>query len=157
MFAGLKRVFADLVVHVERSKVVDGIHESRVDHCLIVGEDGHFGIWLKIAEIDVWCGQRIFGGWIEHGGAGWRPFAPFFAERVMQRIQAERQSAREDDFFMSLIWTFRRVAIAGVIAVALLITTNILYKQDLSLDSILAVPQVTLENALELDELIVRE
>ena len=84
-------------------------------------------------------------------------FAPFFAERVMQRIHAERQSAREDDFFMSLIWTFRRVAIAGVIAVALLITTNILYKQDLSLDSILAVPQVTLENALELDELIVRE
>jgi anti-sigma factor RsiW len=83
-------------------------------------------------------------------------FEPFFAERVMQRITAEMEQKLEtvEDFFNSLLWSFRRVALAGAIAVLLLFANNLLRADDLSLDSLLAMPQLTIEDTWAINDLI---
>jgi anti-sigma factor RsiW len=83
-------------------------------------------------------------------------FEPFFAERVMQRITAEMEQKLEtvEDFFNSLLWSFRRVALTGAIAVLLLFANNLLRADDLSLDSLLAMPQLTIEDTWAINDLI---
>lgn len=83
-------------------------------------------------------------------------FKPFFAERVMQRLTAEMEQKSEtmEDFFNSLLWSFRRVALPGAIAVLLLFANNLLRADDLSLDSLLAMPQLTIEDTWAINDLI---
>ena len=84
-----------------------------------------------------------------------RSFRPFFSARVMQQINKERLT--QDDFFESLVWIFRRIALAGGLAVILLFANNLLSERKLSLDSLMGMPQITLEDSFELDNLIVEE
>lgn len=86
-------------------------------------------------------------------------FEPFFAERVMQRIQAEREAVSEvgEDFFGSLMWSFRRIALAGAIAVLLLLANNIIQGGEISLNSLLAMPQLTIEDTLVLNNPLERQ
>lgn len=77
-----------------------------------------------------------------------RKFQPFFAARVMQRIQAETS---EEDFFESLIWMFRRVALAGALTVILLFASALLTGRASSLSTLFGMPQVTIEDTLQLD------
>ena len=76
-------------------------------------------------------------------------FEPFFAERVMRQIHTEKG----EDFFASLLWAFRRIALAGAIAAILLLANNLSRGDDISLDSVLLMPQLTLEETWELDDL----
>lgn len=86
-------------------------------------------------------------------GSAAQSFQPFFAEKVMQRIQAERKPQTEagEDFFGSLAWSFRRIALAGAIAVLLLLAGNVIQKGDISLNSVLAMPQLTIEDTVVLN------
>jgi len=86
-------------------------------------------------------------------GSAAQSIEPFFAERVMQRIQAKGKSRTSagDDFIGSLMWSFRRIALAGVIAVFLLLAGNIIQKGEISLNSMLAMPQLTIEDTLVLN------
>ncbi len=84
-----------------------------------------------------------------------RSFKPFFSTRVTQKINTE--SLTHDDFFESLVWIFRRIALAGGLAVILLFANSLLSERDLSLDSLMGMPQITLEDSFELDNLIVEE
>lgn len=79
-------------------------------------------------------------------------FKPFFAGRVMRRI---RQVNTNEDFAGSLFWAFRRVAIAGAIAIALLLANNVLIEKDRTLDDMLNMPQWTLNEAVQLDLVVV--
>jgi len=86
-------------------------------------------------------------------------FQPLFADRVMGKIQTQvkTNSPTVQEFFDSLLWTFRRVAIAGVFAVLLLFTYNIINSGQFSLTSMLGMPQLTVEDTLELDDFTERE
>lgn len=84
-----------------------------------------------------------------------RSFKPFFSARVMWRINTE--SLTQDDFFDSLVWIFRRIALAGGLAVFLLFANSLLSERHLSLDSLMGMPQITLEDSYELDNPIVEE
>lgn len=86
-------------------------------------------------------------------GSAVQSFEPFFAERVMQRIQGRGKSmaAAGEEFMSSLVWSFRRIALAGVIALLLLLAGNIIQKGDISLNSVLAMPQLTIEDTVVLN------
>lgn len=85
-------------------------------------------------------------------GSAAQSFQPFFAERVVQRIQAERKPQAEsgEDFFGSLAWSFRRIALAGTIAVLLLLAGSVIQRGEISLNSVLAMPQLTIEDTVVL-------
>jgi hypothetical protein len=83
-----------------------------------------------------------------------RSFKPFFSARVMRKIKDE---APQSDFFESLVWIFRRVAIVGGLALVLLLATNLLVGRGLSLDSLLGMPQISMEDSYELEDLIYGE
>ncbi len=78
-----------------------------------------------------------------------RKFKPFFAARLMQRIQSE--TAQREDFFESLIWMFRRIALAGALTVILLFASALLTGRAPSLSTLFGMPQVTIEDTLQLD------
>ncbi|MFQ5822885.1 MAG: hypothetical protein ACE5JB_02395 [bacterium] len=79
-------------------------------------------------------------------------FKPFFAAQVMQRIKSE--SIEQEDFLGSLIWVFRRIALAGTIAILLLLANSVLVEKNNSLDSVLGMPQLTLEDTWQLDIIV---
>jgi len=78
-----------------------------------------------------------------------RSFKPFFATRVMQRIDAETND--QEDFFESLIRMFRRVALASALAVILLFASALLTGRTSSFSTLFGMPQVTIEDTLQLD------
>lgn len=84
-----------------------------------------------------------------------RSFKPFFSTRVMRSIRAVEE--KSEDFFGSLIWSFRLVALVGAVAVVFLFAHNALESKNISLDSILAMPQLSLEETWELDILLEEE
>ena len=92
-------------------------------------------------------------------GSAEESFKPFFAERVMQRIKTQTSVKKEttEDFFNSLLWSFRRVAIAGVAAALILLAINFIEADSISVDSALSMPQLTLEDAWSLDDVIEEE
>jgi len=64
----------------------------------------------------------------EKGGSR---FTPFFSARVMQRVDAIRKSPdRAAEFFESLAYVFRRVALVGGIAVIILFSIHFIQKED---------------------------
>jgi len=74
-------------------------------------------------------------------------FHPFFAEKVMRQIrEAERT---QESFFDSLIYVFRPVAIAATILFIVLMSYNLVKSDNISLASAFAVPEITLEHALD--------
>ncbi|MFQ5752288.1 MAG: hypothetical protein ACE5HI_09850 [bacterium] len=84
-----------------------------------------------------------------------RSFRPFFAARVMQRLKTD--APKEEDFFASLVWAFQRIALVGAIAILLLIANNILINNNRSLDSILAIPQLSVADVWQLDNPMLEE
>lgn len=89
----------------------------------------------------------------EISGTTEKSFAPFFADRVMNRIYAEKEmkSYSMDDFFNSLAWSFKRIALAASFAVILILAINLFKEENISLDSLLAMPQITVKETWELD------
>ncbi|MCP4631321.1 MAG: hypothetical protein GY855_00230 [candidate division Zixibacteria bacterium] len=67
-------------------------------------------------------------------------FKPFFAERVMQRIESmESPEAESEQFFASMLKLFKPIAVVGVTAVFILTAFNIYKGNDLSLSSVLGI------------------
>lgn len=77
-----------------------------------------------------------------------RSFKPFFAARVLQR------TTKREEFSGSLVWAFRRVALAGVFALLLLIANNLWAAKSFSWETLLGMPQLTLEDTLQLNTLL---
>ena len=74
-------------------------------------------------------------------------FNPFFAEKVMRRIREGERSS--ELFFESLLYSFRPVAIAATILLIALMSYNFFKSDQLSIASIFAEPEVSLEQVLE--------
>ena len=84
-------------------------------------------------------------------------FKPFFAERVLNRIQASVNSQEADTFFESLIVIFRPVAIAAVVLIISVAAYNIITSGQISIEGALAVPEVTLDDAYDTSLAVVME
>ena len=76
-------------------------------------------------------------------------FKPFFADRVMAKIAESKQKNNEELFFESLFALFRPVAIAATILIIIVIGYNISASGQVSVDSALAVPDLSLEEVFD--------
>lgn len=84
-----------------------------------------------------------------------RTFKPFFSTRVMRRLK--KSEGEQEDFFGSFVWAFRLFAMAGVVAIALFFALNSKMANDLSVDSILGLPQLSIEDTWQLENLTEEE
>ena len=67
-------------------------------------------------------------------------FKPFFADRVMQRIDSlDNPVEKSEQFFASLLSLFRPVAVIGATVVFILTAFNVYQGRDLSLSSIMGI------------------
>lgn len=80
-----------------------------------------------------------------------RSFRPFFSTRVMRRLQPSQRHA--DGFWSALTRSFRLVAATGVAVVVLLLVSTALTANDLSLSTLLGLPEATLEQTWQMDYL----
>ena len=79
-----------------------------------------------------------------------RSFRPFFAERVMNRIASlDEVKNGAQQFFESLQFAFRRVAVVGATAIVLLAAYNFIRTGEISVAGAFGLPQETLEDVLE--------
>jgi len=77
-------------------------------------------------------------------------FRPFFAERVMQRIQSSVKSyERLDPFFESLMAAFRPVMIAAGVLIAIMLSYNAVRHDGALMAGVLTEPDVSLEEAFD--------
>jgi len=82
----------------------------------------------------------------EKGGG---QFEPFFSARVMQRVNAIRKSPdRAAEFFESLAYMFKRVALVGGIAVIILFSIHFIQKEDNTHLASETVSEMTLDDVL---------
>jgi len=79
-------------------------------------------------------------------------FSPFFASRVMQQIYSISRTT--EDFFASLLWSFRRIAIPGLTCLILLVGHNFVQKGKITAETFLSLPQLTLEETWTLEDLL---
>ncbi len=77
-------------------------------------------------------------------------FHPFFAERVMQKIDNVRLvDNRSDALFDTLFVQFRKVAFTAIALIILIVSYNIGKGGKLTLSNALATPEVTIENLID--------
>ena len=85
-----------------------------------------------------------------------KKFSPQFADNVMRRIRTAKDESKEhlDEFFTSLVLSFRRIAIAGAAGAVLILAVNFITGGEISVETALALEQVTIEDALSFNDLI---
>ncbi len=83
-------------------------------------------------------------------------FSPFFADRVMRKIRRQKEmlNKKNEDLSLSLIFSFRKIAIAGTVAILLLLSGNILSEGGFSFEKALGLQQVSIEDTWSLNNLI---
>ena len=82
---------------------------------------------------------------------GKRTFRPFFAERVMQRIEAStQQKPAEDTFFFALKEVFLPVAIAAVIFIVVMLSYQVVRHDGVAFAGMVDHSDVTLDEAFDL-------
>lgn len=85
-----------------------------------------------------------------------KSFSPFFAERVMQKIEEPKSNLNDtiDEYFNSLVLSFRRVALAGSVVVLVLLINNFITGGGISLDTALSLQQVSIEDVWSINDLL---
>ena len=73
-------------------------------------------------------------------------YKPGFSDRVLDRLRNIQTD--NDLYFTYLIRFFRQIALVGSVLIMLFAVNNLIRGQDVSLDSLLALPQISLENTL---------
>ena len=76
-------------------------------------------------------------------------FKPFFADRVMNKLEAVLKNKEEDSFFESLFLLFRPVAIAATALIIIAAVYNIASTGQVSLEGAMGIPEVTLDDAYD--------
>lgn len=84
-------------------------------------------------------------------------FSPGFSDQVMRRIRQAVPVNGFEEFIESLFWSFKRLAVAAAIVVILLLSINWISQGRVSLGSALAIPQLTVDDTVNLDEFTERE
>jgi len=76
-------------------------------------------------------------------------FKSFFAERVMRRIhEIQKNPDMANDFFESLVYMFRRVALIGIIAVIVLFSVQLFDKDTVTHVTEQTISEMTLDDVL---------
>ncbi|MFH1853610.1 MAG: hypothetical protein ABIA75_14840 [Candidatus Neomarinimicrobiota bacterium] len=73
-------------------------------------------------------------------------FQPFFAERVMTRLMQPDKPATEVDMFTALTTFFKPLGIAATLVLIGLLVYNVSNAGYLSIDTIIGLPEVTIDN-----------
>lgn len=73
-------------------------------------------------------------------------FEPFFADRVMEKIQTSKQVDENEQFFESLFVVFRPIAIAAAILIIIITGYNINMTGQFSIEGALGVQEVTIDD-----------
>jgi hypothetical protein len=76
-------------------------------------------------------------------------FQPFFSVRVLNRLRSEKGFGT--DFFASLAWSFRTVAVVAGIIIVLLFAHNSFVRDGVSIDSLLGIPKLQLEDTWQVE------
>jgi hypothetical protein len=76
-------------------------------------------------------------------------FKPFFAARLMNKLKDVR--TKQEDFFGSLVWSCRLIGLTGALTVVALFAYNSIEEKSISLDALLGLPAITLEDTWQLD------
>jgi len=80
-------------------------------------------------------------------------FGPFFQAKVMERVRHDRLDAGGETFLGALARAFRPVAVAGAVAVAVLVVSNLAKSDDISVPAAFgisrAASQVIMESPVE--------
>ena len=85
-------------------------------------------------------------------------FKPFFAERIMQKINQPSQDANRYEVFVDfLVNPFRKIALIAIFLTLILISYNLGSRGDISLDGALGIPQISVEDALDPISLLLKE
>lgn len=77
-----------------------------------------------------------------------KSFKPFFAEKVVQRVNKLAKSGQEI-FFESLFKLFRPVAIAAAVVIITIVSYNLFKSGELSINSALGQPELTFEDVID--------
>lgn len=75
-------------------------------------------------------------------------FSPFFTERVSNYIFNKNQAFRQQVFFDSLSFVFRRIIVVGAVLAILLLSINFIRIQSLTAENQFMVSEYTLEDVL---------
>lgn len=78
-----------------------------------------------------------------------KSFSEGFADRVLVRLRDEQPE--DESMFTSMIWSFRRILVIGTASILILAFNNILTGKEVSLESMLALPTISLENTIALN------
>ena len=76
-------------------------------------------------------------------------FNPFFAERVLSRIETVQSKNGLEAFYQSLKVVFRRVAVVGAVVMLVLLLYNFQIGDSLNSDEILYISDATVEEILD--------
>ena len=82
--------------------------------------------------------------------SGQKSFKPFFEERLLAKLSEKPESANGFELFLdSFTVSFKRIALSAVIIIILLISLNLSSSDKISLESVLGIPEVTVEETLD--------
>jgi hypothetical protein len=84
-------------------------------------------------------------------------FKPFFADRVMNKLEAAGKDLEEDSLFESLFFLFKPVAIAATALIIVIACYNIVSTGQFSLEGAMGIPEVTVDDAYEITVAVVME
>ena len=76
-------------------------------------------------------------------------FKPFFADRVMEKIQTSKQVDENEQFFESLFVIFRPIAVAAVILIIIIAGYNINTTGQFSIEGVFGVQEVTIDDVYD--------
>jgi len=85
-----------------------------------------------------------------------KSFSPLFTGRVLQAIEKPENNFTDsfDEFFDSLLLSFRRISLAGAVVVLMLLANNFISADTISLDTALSLQQVSIEDVWSLNDLL---
>ncbi len=76
-------------------------------------------------------------------------FGPYFADRIIHRIQADQDLSKEMVFFETLRGYFTKLAFASAFAMLFIVVANVMTTRETDIHTVLSVPQVTVQDLVE--------
>jgi len=95
--------------------------------------------------------KELIGAFFKTARSSHEPsFAPFFDDRVMKKIKAGGdESSLLEPFLDSLVYAFRRVAVAGVVCALAIIVLNLGSSETISLANAFGIPEAKLVDVFD--------
>ncbi|MEE9429683.1 MAG: hypothetical protein V3V16_01505 [Melioribacteraceae bacterium] len=87
-----------------------------------------------------------------------KSFKPFFTERIITKINKSNKSVNEfDEFTNSLLFTFKRIAFASLLATVLLLSNNFVQADEATIESVLGFEKISIVDVFDPTLILTRE